>query len=239
MRPANPNTPQPMTLNINIRKHLNQFELHTALCCRAGELTAIVGPSGAGKTTLVRLVAGLDLPDHGTISLGDEIWTDTETGRFTPTHKREIGLVFQEFPLFPHLTVHQNIGFGAPDETDVGPLMQTFGIRHLADRRPNSISGGERQRAAFCQALARKPKLLLLDEPFSALDVATRSSLCGLLMDLKEDLNIPILHVTHDLIEAQWLGDAIVAVENGRITPEWLNRQAIHRPSIAPTVSPV
>ena len=226
-----------MTLNINIRKQLDQFELHTTLCCRAGELTAIVGPSGAGKTSLVRMVAGLDLPDHGVISLDNETWIDTETGRFVPTHRREIGLVFQEFTLFPHLTVRQNIGFGAPDDSEIGPLMDTFGIRHLADRRPGSISGGERQRAAFCQALAREPKLLLLDEPFSALDVATRSSLCGLLADLKAELNIPILHVTHDLIEAQWLGDTIVAVENGKITPEWLNRQTLNHPPVTPSVS--
>jgi len=226
-------------LNINIRKQLDQFELHTTLCCRAGELTAIVGPSGAGKTTLVRLVAGLDLPDHGVISLGNQTWTDTETGCFVPTHRREIGLVFQEFPLFPHLTIHQNIGFGAPDDSQIDPLMDAFGIRHLANRRPDAISGGERQRTAFCQALARKPKLLLLDEPFSALDVATRSFLCGLLADLKAELNIPILHVTHDLAEAERLGDVIVAVENGKITPEWLNRQAIHRPPITPSVSPV
>ena len=228
-----------MTLTVNVRKQLDQFELKTAFSCQAGELTAIVGPSGSGKTTLVRLIAGLDTPDNGVISLNGETWTDTDTRCFIPTHKRKIGLVFQEFPLFPHMSVRQNIGFGAPDDSKLGPLMDAFGIRHLENRRPAGISGGERQRAAFCQALARKPDLLLLDEPFSALDVETRSFLCGLLADLKAELAIPILHVTHDLAEAERLGDDIVAMENGKITPEWLERQALLHPTFTPSVSPV
>lgn len=239
MRSANPNPFRPMQLTLDIRKQLDQFELRTALTCRAGELTAIVGPSGAGKTTLVRLAAGLEQPDRGIITFGDEVWADTDADRFVPAHKRMVGLVFQEYPLFPHLTVRRNVGFGAADDSQVAALMHAFGIAHLADRRPASISGGERQRAAFCQALARRPRVLLLDEPFSALDAATRSFLCGLLAELKAELGIPILHVTHDLDEAERLGDAVVAVENGLITPDWLSRQAHLRPAAAPSVTPV
>lgn len=226
-------------LNVNIRKQLDQFELQATFSCRAGELTAIVGPSGAGKTTLVRIIAGLDMPDFGAIALNTVFWTDTKTESFVPTHKRKIGLVFQEFPLFPHLTVRQNIAFGAPDDSEVGPLMETFRISHLADRRPAAISGGEKQRTAFCQALARKPDLLLLDEPFSALDVETRAFLCGLLKDLKPKLGIPIIHVTHDLEEAERLGNHIVALEKGKINPEWLQRQNLHPPAFTPSVLPV
>lgn len=214
-----------MALTVNIQKQLNHFGLHTSFSCNAGELTAIVGPSGSGKTTLIRLIAGLEEPDRGIITLNDRVWADTDTRRFLPTHKRKIGLVFQEYTLFPHMTVRKNINYGASDSDKADALMDTFGIRHLANQRPSAISGGERQRTAFCQALAREPDLLLLDEPFSALDQATRSFLCEVLADLKAILNIPILHVTHDLREAEQLGDAVIAVENGRLAPDWLSRQ--------------
>ena len=225
-----------MALIVNIHKQLNHFDLDTRLTCEAGELTAIVGPSGSGKTTLMRCIAGLEDPDGGTIALHGRFWWDSATGRFVPTHKRKIGLVFQEYPLFPHMTVRRNIEYGAETPGAADELMETFSIAHLADCRPAAISGGERQRAAFCQALARNPDLLLLDEPFSALDQQTRRFLCSVLADLKGQLNIPILHVTHDLREADTLGDAVVAVEQGRIAPQWLSRQA---PPSAPYISPV
>ena len=214
-----------MKLTVDITKHLMHFDLQTSFACRAGELTAVVGPSGAGKTTLMRIIAGLEQPDRGSIRLGDRIWNDTGSNHNLPTHKRKIGLVFQEYPLFPHMTVRQNIAYGAENDEDVDALMQTFGIAHLSSQRPNSISGGERQRAAFCQALARKPDLLLLDEPFSALDMAARTFLCEQLTGLKQELNIPILHVTHDLREADLLGDNVLAVEQGQISPGWVSRQ--------------
>ena len=215
-----------MALIVNIQKRLNHFDLDTRLVCEAGQLTAIVGPSGSGKTTLIRCIAGLEEPDRGTIALHGRFWWDPKAGSFVPTHRRKIGLVFQEYPLFPHMTVRRNIEYGAETPGVADALMETFSIDHLADRRPDAISGGERQRAAFCQALARDPDLLLLDEPFSALDQGTRRFLCATLAELKGRLNIPILHVTHDLREAEMLGDSVVAVEQGRIAPEWLSRQA-------------
>lgn len=219
-----------MTLTVDIRKALNQFELRTSFTCRSGELTVIVGPSGSGKTTLIRILAGLDEPDAGSITLNGTTWLDTNGREYVPTCSRKIGLVFQEYALFPHLTVRQNIAFGAADEGKIDGLMSLFGIDRLERSMPDNISGGERQRTALCQALAREPDLLMLDEPFSALDVATRSFLCDLLAVLKRDLGIPILHVTHDLQEAKRLGDAVIAVERGRITPDWLERQHIPGP---------
>ncbi|WP_320171260.1 ATP-binding cassette domain-containing protein [Maridesulfovibrio sp.] len=214
-----------MTLTLKIRKQLPNFALDVSLACKPGTLTAIVGPSGAGKSTLVRIIAGLDKPDSGFISLKDTVWCDTDSKQFLPPRKRGLGLVFQEYTLFPHLNVRKNVAFAAVDPECVSGLLQKFGISHIAESKPANISGGERQRAAFCQALAREPVLLLLDEPFSALDIATREGLRKELLDLKSELNIPIIHVTHDLEEAFYLADSIFVMENGKPSPQWLERQ--------------
>ncbi|ACS78371.1 ATP-binding cassette domain-containing protein [Maridesulfovibrio salexigens] len=214
-----------MTLKINIRKQLPNFALDVALNCKPGTLTAIVGPSGAGKSTLVRIIAGLERPDSGSISLNAKIWVDTATQNFAKPQQRGLGLVFQEYTLFPHLNVRKNVAFAAKDKGCVPGLLDKFGIAHIAESKPSNISGGERQRAAFCQALAREPVLLLLDEPFSALDIATREGLRKELRELKSELNIPIIHVTHDLEEAYYLADSIFVLENGQESPQWLERQ--------------
>ncbi|WP_041277525.1 ATP-binding cassette domain-containing protein [Desulfotalea psychrophila] len=214
-----------MTLCLDIRKKLANFTLDLSLVCPAGSLTAIVGPSGAGKSTLIRIISGLERPDHGTVSLDGVLWNDTCNNLCIPPQDRGVGLVFQEYTLFPHLTVRKNVAFAAVDKDCVQELLVRFGVDHIAERRPAGISGGERQRVAFCQALARKPALLLLDEPFSALDVATRTNLRGELKKIKEILNIPVIHVTHDLEEAFYLADDICVVEEGRLAPQWLERQ--------------
>ncbi len=214
-----------MTLTLDIRKQLPNFMLDVSMTCKAGSLTAIVGPSGAGKSTLVRIIAGLEQPDEGTISLDGTIWNDTVNKQFATPQKRGLGLVFQEYTLFPHLNVRKNVGFAAVDTKCVQGLLEKFGIAHIAESKPCNISGGERQRAAFCQVLAREPVLLLLDEPFSALDIATREGLRKELRDLKKELNIPIIHVTHDLEEAYYLADSIFVMENGKAAPQWLERQ--------------
>ena len=219
-----------MTLTVDIAKRLEHFSLNVGFSCGCGKIMAIVGPSGAGKTTLIRLIAGLDMPDSGTISLGSRTWVDSSRRVFVPARKRGLSLVFQDYCLFPHLTVRRNVTFAAPDPTRADELMDMFGILHLADQKPGAISGGERQRAAFCQALAREPVVLLLDEPFSALDVATRHNLRSCLNELKGELDIPILHVTHDLDEAVTIGDDILCVEYGKVSPDWLERQTCTYP---------
>jgi molybdate transport system ATP-binding protein len=133
--------------------------------------------------------------------------------------------VFQDYRLFPHLTVYQNAAFASQDKTRVQDLLYLFGIWGLKDFMPHKISGGERQRCAICQNLARNPRVLLLDEPFSALDVENRRSLRRKLKSLKKDLAVPVIHVTHDLGEAMFLGDEVVPIVQGAIAPEWLERQ--------------
>ncbi|HPI91872.1 MAG TPA: ATP-binding cassette domain-containing protein [Deltaproteobacteria bacterium] len=211
-----------MVLQADITRRLSHFTLDVSLLCEAGKVLSIVGPSGAGKTTILRIIAGLEVPDAGRITVDGETWMDTAGKVMVPTRRRALGMVFQEFPLFPHLNVWKNVCFSAPDTALARAYMERFGIWHLKDSRPDAVSGGERQRCAICQALARKPKVLLMDEPFSALDPLTRRRLRDAVRDIKTELNIPILHVTHDIREALFLGDEILPVVNGRVFHKWL-----------------
>lgn len=216
-----------MTLSFSISKQLEKLPVNVTAVCAKGTLTAIVGPSGSGKTTLIRMLAGLETPDSGTIQCGSTVWYSlTDNIAVRPQH-RHVGMVFQDYTLFPHLTVEKNIRFAAVTPTNVPDLLRNFGIEHIRNKKPCCISGGERQRAAFCQALAREPVALLLDEPFSALDVTTRRKLQELLLDIKQELQIPIIHVTHDLEEAALLGDTIIAMEHGQLSPDWLTNQLL------------
>lgn len=211
-----------MGLHVHLRKRLPHFDLRLDLFCPRGSVTAIVGPSGAGKSTLIRLVAGLDAPDWGRVELNGRVLFDQAAGVDLPTRVRRIGMVFQDYPLFGHLNVAKNVGFSCADSARVDALLTRFGIQHLARRKPTAISGGERQRAAMCQALARDPDILLLDEPFSALDAPTRADLRRELPLQARSLNIPVVLVTHDLHEAVEIGDAIVPVADGHHAPDWL-----------------
>jgi molybdate transport system ATP-binding protein len=177
---------------------------------------ALVGPSGAGKTTVLRGIAGLARPASGRVEVGDEVWLDSASGIDLPPERRRVGFVFQDFALFPHLTVHGNVAFGA-GRSPVDGLLERLGIRHLADVRPGDLSGGERQRVALARALAREPRALLLDEPLSALDAHTRARVRGELAELLGRLELPALVVTHDFEDAAALADEVGVIANGAV----------------------
>jgi molybdate transport system ATP-binding protein len=213
-----------MDLHVQVKKRRHDFDVDVSFSCKGGEILVLVGPSGAGKTTIVRLIAGLENPDGGKIALDDEIWMDSDKGIHQPTRKRRLGYVFQDYPLFPHLTLGANAAFSSQNGEEVDRLMKRFGIHHLRDHKPDQVSGGERQRCAICQALARQPRVLLLDEPFSAIDVATRRLLRDDIVELKGKLGIPMIYVTHDIGEALAIADVIVPVVSGRIDRNWIER---------------
>ena len=176
------------------------------------ETVALVGPSGAGKTTVLRAVAGLARPSRGTIVCGEEVWFDRRTN--LRPEQRSVGFVFQEYALFPHLTVERNVAFGA-GSTD--GLLERFRIEHLAESKPRELSGGERQRVALARALARRPRVLLLDEPLAALDPHTRAGVRGELHDLLRELALPTFVVTHDFEDAAALADRVGVLSRGRL----------------------
>ena len=204
------------TLELDLTDPLRTFELDCHLTI-SEETFALVGPSGAGKTTILRSVAGLKRPKRGRIALGDDVWLDTERGIDRPPDRRSVGLVFQEYALFPHMTVQANVAFGGATAQRVQELLDRLRISHLARDRPGRLSGGERQRVAVARAIARDPAVLLLDEPLSALDAHTRESVREELAEVLDDLAIPSLIVTHDFVDASTLADRIGVIVDGRL----------------------
>ena len=174
-----------------------------------------MGPSGAGKSTVLRAIAGLRAPDRGRIALGQDVWFDAARRVDRPPEARSVGLVFQEYALFPHMTVRANVGFGGKGGVD--ELLERLGIAHLAGERPGRLSGGERQRVALARALARDPGVLLLDEPMSALDAHTRAGVRAHLQEVLARLRLPTLVVTHDFRDATALADRIGVILDGRL----------------------
>jgi molybdate transport system ATP-binding protein len=211
-----------MSLAIEVRHRLERIALDVTLRAGAG-LTAIVGPSGAGKTTLLHLVAGLVRPDAGRIAIGDDVLVDTGRGVWIPPDRRRIGYVTQDSRLFPHLTVGQNLAFGhwfTPARVrrlTVSTIADMLDLHPLLARRPARLSGGERQRVALGRALATSPRLLLLDEPLAAVDVARRQEILPYLDRLRRELAVPTLYVTHTLAEVQDRAEALVTLDEGRV----------------------
>lgn len=212
-----------MSIDLSIRKKLRFFDIDISFSCPDGEILVMIGPSGGGKTSIIRMLAGLDRPDDGKIYFRDQAWFDPSIGVNISVQKRRLGYVFQDYTLFPHLSLYDNAAFAAVDRRDVDELFELFNISHLRKRKPHMVSGGERQRCAICQAMARRPQVLLLDEPFSALDAITRRNLREELKNLKGKFSFPMIYVTHDINEALFLADEILPVVEGKTDYDWMS----------------
>lgn len=206
-----------MALRLSFTHPLRSFDATVALDVAEAATVALVGPSGAGKTTVLRVVAGLLRPREGRVALGDRVWLDTTRGVDVPPERRRVGYLFQEYALFPHLDVLANIRFGARRGAPVDDLLERFRIGQLARARVGDLSGGERQRVALARALALQPGVLLLDEPLSALDAHTKSAVRLELHELLRDLRLPTILVTHDFEDAAALADEVGVIVDGRI----------------------
>ncbi len=228
-------------LALRAAKRLGGFELSAELTVPRGETTVLVGESGAGKSTVLRLVAGLERPDHGRIALDDRVYADTALGVELPAWKRSVGFVFQDYALFPHLSVAENVMFGLRAAGSSGgsarrraaAMLERLGIGDLAKRPVVGLSGGQQQRVALARALVLDPDILLLDEPLSALDVRTRRGVRGELRSLLRSLSCCTLYVTHNPVEAMFFGERLAVLERGRVTQSGTRDDLLRHPRSA------
>jgi molybdate transport system ATP-binding protein len=205
-------------LEVRASRRLPEFTLEVDFRV-SDEIVVLFGPSGAGKTMTLRLIAGLERPDAGEIRLGGRTLVSCERGVWTPPRERRCGFVFQDSALFPHLSVRRNVLFGARSDAArarLPRLLGSFGIGGLAERFPGELSGGETQRVALARALMAEPEVLLLDEPFSSLDVDARTAAQDVVLAAHREWRIPFVFVTHDLAEAERLGDRMLRLRGGK-----------------------
>lgn len=213
-------------IRVRVKKLLHGFDgnfwLDVDLQVREGEFVVILGQSGSGKTTLLRSIAGLETPDEGYIEVNGQVWFDSSKGINLPPQRRSVGFVFQDYALFPNMTVLENVMYGMKkkDRERALELLRLAGLEGLADRKPEKLSGGQKQRVALLRALAREPEVLLLDEPLSALDPELRKGLQEELKTFQRKASIPALMVTHDREEALRLADRVIRIHRGRIVEE-------------------
>ncbi len=213
-------------IEIDIAKELDgsegKFTLRAAFTLAAGEFTSLFGPSGAGKSSILRMIAGLMEPDEGSIRVDGVPWYDSAAGIHLPPQKRRVGLVFQEYNLFPHMTLRENLLFALDKGADrqvVEDFLFFAGLKGLADAMPRTLSGGQKQRAALLRALVRKPSVLLLDEPFAALDMRTRAVMQQELLKIQKEMGVATLFVSHDIADVLHLSTSIMLLEEGKVAP--------------------
>ncbi|QOQ77221.1 molybdenum ABC transporter ATP-binding protein [Pseudomonas poae] len=209
-------------IDVRLQMHYSGFALDVDLKVPGRGVTALYGHSGSGKTTCLRCIAGLERAEDGFVQINDDVWQDSRNGVFVPPHKRALGYVFQEASLFPHLSVRANLEFGLKRiprtlrRVDMAHATELLGIGHLLERHPQHLSGGERQRIGIARALLTSPQLLLMDEPLAALDSKRKGEILPYLERLHDELDIPLLYVSHAQDEVARLADHIVLLSDGK-----------------------
>ena len=210
-------------LKVDVFKQLGEFSVEAAFTSTGG-VTGLFGASGAGKSSLINMIAGLLRPDRGRISIDGDVLDDTSAGIHVPAHKRRIGYVFQDARLLPHLDVRQNLDYGRrmnrlePDPSGQDRIVALLDLGDLLERRPGKLSGGERQRVALGRALLARPRLLLLDEPLASLDGGRKAEILPYLIRLRDETRIPMVYVSHDASELRQMASQVVLMKAGRVT---------------------
>jgi molybdate transport system ATP-binding protein len=226
-------------LEVDVVVRRGAFRLDVEISVEPGEVLGVLGPNGAGKTTLLRVLAGLAAATEGSIRLGSAVLDDAATETFVPAEQRPVGLVFQNYRLFPHLSVRDNVAFAARSRGSgrsaarqhADRFLQQLGLTDLAARKPEQLSGGQAQRVALARALAAEPAMLLLDEPLSALDARTRLEVRTELRHHLESFAGPVLLVTHDPLEAMVMTNRLVVIEDGHVVQQGTPAQVARRPA--------